>query len=61
MDSEALIGSLRRRAHSKTSKELTSTLVGGLGPGEVEKNKAGSVSPAIEEPKARGEFKSLKC
>lgn len=32
-----MIGSLRRRAYSQTSKELTSTPLGGPGPGEVEK------------------------
>ncbi|CAD7680532.1 unnamed protein product [Nyctereutes procyonoides] len=34
--SEALIGSLRRRAHATTSKELISTPVGGLRPGECQ-------------------------
>lgn len=36
VESEALIGLFRRRAHFRTSKEVASTWVGGLGPGEIE-------------------------
>ncbi|XP_053073762.1 uncharacterized protein LOC106975709 [Acinonyx jubatus] len=61
VEGEALIGSLRRRAYSQTSKDLTSTPRGGPGPGEVEKNKAGSIAAAIENLWAWVAFKPLRC
>lgn len=61
VEGEALIGSLRRRAYSQTSKDLTSTPGGGPRPGEVEKNKAGSIAAAIENLWAWVAFKPLRC